>query len=66
MEAILEELRIIKERLDRIEALLEDRLIGVVEPLPDEVEAIEDYERRKREGRLSLVRLEEVDERGSN
>ncbi|RJS86661.1 hypothetical protein CW701_02000 [Candidatus Bathyarchaeota archaeon] len=58
---ILNELRSIRERLDHIETLLEERLIGVEEPLPDEVEAIENYERRKAEGRLSLVELEDLE-----
>jgi hypothetical protein len=47
--AILEEVRSIRERLERIEALLGERLIGVEEPLPDEVNAIEEYEAEKEE-----------------
>jgi len=61
IDVILNELRSIRERLDHIETLLEERLIGVEEPLPDEVEAIENYERRKAEGRLSLVELEDLE-----
>lgn len=59
-EAILEEIRGLKEVLERIEALLEERLIGVEEPLPDEVEAIEEYEVEKKSGKVELVRLEDV------
>ena len=59
-KAILEEIRGLREILERIEALLEERLIGVEEPLPDEVKAIEEYEEEKKNGRIELVRLEDV------
>jgi len=35
---LLEEIRSIRKTLEHIEALLEERLIGVEEPLPDETE----------------------------
>ena len=59
-KAILEEIRSLREMLERIEALLEERLIGVEEPLLDEVKAIEEYEEEKVSGRVELVRLEDV------
>jgi hypothetical protein len=39
--------------LEHIEALLEEHLLGIDELLPDEVEAIKEYEadKRKRQGR---------------
>jgi len=57
---ILEEIRAIREVLERIEALLEERLIGIEEPLPDEVEAIKEYEADKKSDRVKLVKLEDV------
>ncbi len=57
---ILEEIRSLKEMLERIEALLEERLIGIEEPLPDEIEAIETYEEDKKKGRIELLKLENV------
>ena len=59
-KTILEELRAIREALERIEALLEERLIGIEEPLPDEVEAIKEYEADKKSDRVKLVKLEDV------
>ncbi len=56
---ILEEIRSLKEMLERIEALLEERLIGIEEPLPDEIEAIKEYEEEK-SGKVELVKLEDV------
>ena len=57
---LLEEIRALREVLERIEALLEERLIGVEEPLPDEAEVIEEYEADKERGRVELVKLEDV------
>ncbi len=57
---ILEEIRSLRETLERIEILLEERLIGVEEPLPDEVRAIEEYEAEKKKGGMELVDLDEV------
>ena len=57
---ILEEIRAIREVLERIEVLLEERLIGIEEPLPDEVEAIKEYEADKKNDRVKLVKLENV------
>ena len=59
-KAILKEIRSLREILERIEALLEERLIGIEEPLPDEVKAIEEYEEEKKSGRVELVKLEDV------
>ena len=57
---LLEEIRSIRKTLEHIEALLEERLIGVEEPLPDEIEEIEKYEAEKREGKLELIKLNEL------
>ncbi len=54
------EIRELKAILERIEALLEERLIGIDEPLPDEVEAIEKYEADKKRGKVELVSLDDV------
>ncbi|MEX2725909.1 MAG: hypothetical protein Q6353_001545 [Candidatus Sigynarchaeum springense] len=40
--------------LERIEAIIDSRLIGVVEPDDDEKKAIERYESLKRKGQLEL------------
>ena len=59
-ERLLEEVRAVRETLERIEALLEERLIGIVDAEPDEEEAIREYEAEKREGRVELVSLESL------
>jgi hypothetical protein len=54
---ILEQLRRLNDSVGRLEDLIEERLVGVEEPLPDEVEAIKRYEEVKRKRELSLVKL---------
>jgi len=49
-ERLLEEVRAVREAVERIEALLEERLIGIVDAELDEVEAIREYEADKKEG----------------
>ena len=59
-ELLYRELRELRTILERIEALLEERLIGIEEPMPDEVEAIREYEGEKGKGKVELVDLEDV------
>lgn len=59
-ELLYRELRELKSILEHIEALLEERLIGIEEPLPDEVEAIKDYENNKKKRKVELVSLEDI------
>ncbi len=59
-ELIYRELRELRTILERIEALLEERLIGIEEPLPDEAEAMREYEDEKMKGKVELVDLEDV------
>ena len=57
---ILAELKKLRERVGRIEQILEERRFEAVEPLPDEVEVLREYEEEKRKGTLKLVKLEDV------
>ncbi|GEM_PF-909069 len=59
-EELLDEIRALKEAVKRIEALLEERLIGVSDAEPDEVEAIREYEADKMEGRVEYIGLEDI------
>ena len=40
--------------LQKIESIIDTRLIGEVEPLDDEIKLIDEYQKRKREGALEL------------
>ncbi len=59
-ELLYEEIRELRAILEHIEALLEERLLGIDEPLPDEVEAIKGYEADKEKGRIELVSLDDI------
>jgi hypothetical protein len=47
----------IKAMLERIEAIIDSRLIGVVDPDEDEKQAIERYEALKRKGQLEFLEI---------
>jgi len=51
---IEKELNEIRFMLEKIEGIIDSRLIGVEEPDEDEVVAIEAYEKLKKEGKLQL------------
>ena len=60
---LLSEIREIKERLARIESMLRfiiERNIKEAEPLPDEVEAIKEYEADKEKDKIKLVSLDNI------
>ena len=40
--------------LQKIESIIDSRLIGEIEPLDDEIELVQEYHRRKEEGSLDL------------
>ena len=60
LKEILEEVRELRRKVEKIENIVEERLIGVDEPLPDEVEAIREYEEAKKKGTVDFVRLEDI------
>jgi len=57
---ILAELKKLRERVDRIEQMLEERRFEAVDALPDEAEALREYEEEKRKGTLKPVKLEDA------
>ena len=57
---LYDEIRELKAILEHIEALLEERLLGIDEPLPDEVKAIKEYESNKEKGKVELISLGDI------
>ena len=57
---ILKEIRVLRKEVERLGGLIEERLLPMSKPLPDEVDAIKRYVRDKRTGRLEFERLEEL------
>jgi hypothetical protein len=63
-DAELKEIRTLLSKLnskvDGLNDLVEERLIGCEEPTKDDVEAIEGYEAAKKKGKLVLVPLKDL------
>ena len=60
LDEVYREIKLVRERMERLEELVEERLIGSEEPTADEVKAIEEYQESKRKGDLKLIPLSEV------
>jgi len=56
MEEISKEVTEIKFMLEKIEGIIDARLVGLEEAEEDEIREIEDYDKRKSEGKIELRR----------
>ena len=61
LKEVLEEVRLVREKIERLEELVEERLIGLEEPLGDEVKAIEEYVKAKEKGSVELIPVEDAE-----
>ena len=57
MEEISKEVTEIKFMLEKIEGIIDARLVGLEEAEEDEIREIEDYDKRKREAKIELNEL---------
>lgn len=60
LREVLKEVKLVRQKVERLEEIVEERLIGVEEPSEDEAEAIEQYVKAKKKGSVELVPLEDV------
>lgn len=60
LEDVLRELKDVKERVGKLESIVEQRLVGEVEPREDERKSIQDYEKKKKRKDLEIIPLEEA------
>ena len=49
-----------KQILEKIEGIIDSRLIGIEEPEKDEVQAIDEYEKNKKSGNIELSALDDA------
>lgn len=63
MEDLLKEVRALREKVEWVEELVEERLLGVEEPLEDEARAIRGYAEARARGEIGLTRIEDVGKR---
>jgi hypothetical protein len=57
LEEVLKEVRVVRRKIERLENLVEERLVGSVPPSEDEVKAIAEYEVAKKKKTVELVPL---------
>jgi len=60
LKEVLKEVRLVRERVERLEELVQERLIGIEEPSEDEVKAIRGYMKAKEKGSVELTPLKDV------
>jgi len=60
LKEVLKEVKLVREKVERLEELVEERLIGLEEPSEDEVKAIKEYLKAKEKGNVELVSIEAV------
>jgi len=60
LKEVLKEVKLVREKVERLEELVEERLVGLEEPSKDEVRAIKEYMKAKEKGSVELVSLEDV------
>jgi len=60
LKEVLKEVKLVREKVERLEELVEERLIGQEEPLGDEVKAIKQYMKAKEKGSVKLIPIEAV------
>ena len=60
LKEVLKEVRLVREKVERLEELVEERLVGLEEPLEDEVKAVKGYMKAKKRGSVKLIPIEDV------
>jgi hypothetical protein len=60
LKEVLKEVRLVREKVERLEELVEERLVGLEEPLEDEVKAVKGYMNAKKKGSVKLIPIEDV------
>ncbi len=60
LKALLKEVKDIRSSVEKLENIIEQRLLGKEEPLEDEKQAIKKYIENKSKNQLDLVPLEDM------
>lgn len=61
LDEVLQEVKAIREKVEKVEEIVEERLIGIEEPSPDEDRAIRGYLKTKERDSIQLVPLEDIE-----
>jgi len=57
LKEVLREVKLVRKKMERLEELVEERLVGSEQPLDDEVEAIKEYTEAKKKKKIELLPL---------
>ncbi len=61
-DRIVEEIRVLRGKIDKLENIIEKRLVGEVKPDKYERKAIADFEMKRKAGKLEFVSLSGLEE----
>lgn len=61
LDEVLRQVKAIREKVEKVEEIVEERLVGVEEPSIDEAKAVGDYLKAKDKGKIQLVPLEDIE-----
>lgn len=62
LKDIINEIKILRSKVDKLENIVEKRLVGEVKPDKYERKAIAELERRRKAGKLQFVPLSKIEE----
>ncbi len=60
IETLINEIAELKKEMRKISGILESRLIGLEKPTNEEIKVIEEFEERKKKGKLKLIPLNKI------
>jgi hypothetical protein len=60
LKQVLKEVKLVRKKIERLEELVEERLVGCEPPSEDEVEAIAEYQAAKKKKAVELVPLRDA------
>jgi len=62
LKDVMKEIRALRGKINKLENIVEKRLVGEVKPDKYERKAIAEFEKKRRSGKLNFVSLAELDE----
>ncbi len=62
LKDIMKEIRMLRGKIDKLEHIVEKRLVGEVKPDAYERKAIMEFEKKRKAGKLEFVSLSELEE----
>jgi hypothetical protein len=58
---IVDEIRVLRSKIDKIEDIVEKRLVGEIEPDSHERKAVSEFEKKRKSGRAKFIPLSEIE-----